>query len=211
MVIGDIIKFGEYAKEKILFEVVAIEDDKAFLVSKNIIDTRQFDGEVKETKFHKTKYIGNTDYETSTIRKWLNNDFYNTAFTDEEKEKIVTHTQTKDKVFLLSVDEYEKYLAERETRFKKGTECAKAYGLKYLTAPTFAAFVPYDPFDTPEDSEEYLKIYNEKYKHAGNGCYWLRTAHSSTDIYYVYIDGSIKTIFSFANYIGIVPAIIIKI
>ena len=44
------------------------------------------------------------------IRKWLNNEFYNNAFTDEEKKKIVNSflkdpESTKDDVFLLSYDE----------------------------------------------------------------------------------------------------------
>ena len=67
-----------------------------------------------------------SDYETSSIRKWLNNDFYNTAFTDSEKKEINTTTlnndgfctsvgitgyekldsnSTNDKIFLLSYDE----------------------------------------------------------------------------------------------------------
>ncbi len=67
-----------------------------------------------------------SDYETSSLRKWLNEDFYNTAFSDAEKEQIaVTHLNndgfrtlrdepgseeldskpTDDKVFLLSFDD----------------------------------------------------------------------------------------------------------
>ncbi len=67
-----------------------------------------------------------SDYETSSIRKWLNNDFYNTAFTDSEKKEINTTTlnndgwntlngyigyekldsnSTNDKIFLLSNNE----------------------------------------------------------------------------------------------------------
>ena len=66
------------------------------------------------------------DYETSSIRQWLNNDFYNTAFDENEKEEIFTTTinnkcygtsigntgyemfdseETQDKLFLLSYDE----------------------------------------------------------------------------------------------------------
>ena len=66
-----------------------------------------------------------SDYETSSIREWLNDDFYNTAFTEEEKSEINTTTlnnncydnilgygnfiydseETNDRVFLLSLDE----------------------------------------------------------------------------------------------------------
>ena len=60
-------------------------------------------------------------WENSSIRKWLNNDFYEAAFTDEEKAAIVESTlvnkiddendesYTVDKVFLLSLSEVEKY------------------------------------------------------------------------------------------------------
>ena len=59
-------------------------------------------------------------WENCSLRAWLNDDFYNTAFTDEEKEKINTKTvkngenpfysdstasaDTLDKVFLLSIE-----------------------------------------------------------------------------------------------------------
>ena len=67
-----------------------------------------------------------SDYETSSIRQWLNDDFYNTAFTESEKEEIKTTTlnndgyytsvgtsgyealdsnSTNDKIFLLSYNE----------------------------------------------------------------------------------------------------------
>lgn len=71
------------------------------------------------------KYYAN-DYETSSIRKWLNEDFYNTAFSDSEKMIINTTTlnndgyftsngttgyekldsnETKDKIFLISYND----------------------------------------------------------------------------------------------------------
>ena len=69
-----------------------------------------------------------SDYETSSIRNWLNNNFYNTTFTDSEKKEINTTTlnnygyhtltnslhegfekldgnPTNDKIFLLSYNE----------------------------------------------------------------------------------------------------------
>lgn len=67
-----------------------------------------------------------SDYETSSIREWLNNDFYNIAFTDIEKKEIDITTlnndgyntltgitgyekldsnETKDKIFLLSYND----------------------------------------------------------------------------------------------------------
>ncbi len=79
------------------------------------------------TFFNDTSYKNYaSDYETSSIRQWLNDDFYNTAFTDSEKNEINITTlnnygyytsvgttgcekldskETNDKIFLLSYNE----------------------------------------------------------------------------------------------------------
>lgn len=74
----------------------------------------------------------NDTWENSSIRKWLNSTFYDTAFTDAEKEVILTKTvyndehennpkwgrdgsqDTEDKVFLLSADDYLYYFSKNE-------------------------------------------------------------------------------------------------
>ena len=52
------------------------------------------------------------DYKTSYITKWLNNNFYNDAFTDNNKQNIflsVSHdSQLTERVFLLSINEIKK-------------------------------------------------------------------------------------------------------
>lgn len=99
-----------------------------------------------------------SDYETSSIRQWLNNDFYNTAFTDSEKKEISTTTlnndgyytsvgttgyekldsnETKDKIFLLSYNEVRNSnfgfnsssSACDAARFGKGSDYAQSQGL----------------------------------------------------------------------------------
>lgn len=99
-----------------------------------------------------------SDYETSSIRKWLNNDFYNTAFTDSEKKEINTTTinndgfytsvgttgyekldsdPTNDKIFLLSYNEVRNSnfgfnsssSAEDPARFAQGSDYAQSQGL----------------------------------------------------------------------------------
>ena len=64
-------------------------------------------------------------WETCTLRKWLNEEFFDSAFSAEEQELIITTkvknpdnpeyktpggNDTEDKVFLLSISEAEKYL-----------------------------------------------------------------------------------------------------
>ena len=93
-----------------------------------------------------------SDYETSSIRQWLNEDFYNIAFTESEKEEIAvttlnndcTWTQggvpgyealdsnvTKDKIFMLSCSqaENEDYFEWSTDRLSHSSDYAKCQGL----------------------------------------------------------------------------------
>ena len=102
-----------------------------------------------------------SDYETSSIRKWLNNDFYNTAFSNSEKKEINTTTlnndsiftiagvtgferldgkETKDKIFLLSINDIENenygFISEvdgdhNKTLQAQGSDYAKSQGLSW--------------------------------------------------------------------------------
>ncbi len=92
----------------------------------------------------------NGNWKTSTLREWLNNEFYETAFNKDEKaiikeksnssnivegEKIVDKVETDDKVFCIDKDELSRYLNyddELDKRFTmdklyytKATEFAK--------------------------------------------------------------------------------------
>ena len=89
------------------------------------------------------------DYATSSIRAWLNDDFYNTAFSSSQKASILTSEldnkaydskydseTTYDKVFLLSYSEMQNtaygFPANRNpssARQAKGTDYAKCQGL----------------------------------------------------------------------------------
>lgn len=109
--------------------------------------------------FNDTSYTNYAnDYETSSIRQWLNNDFYNTAFTYSEKKEIHTTTlnndgyytsvgatgyealdsnSTNDKIFLLSYSEVinskfgfdSSASANDPARVAQGSEYAKSQGL----------------------------------------------------------------------------------
>ena len=115
--VGDIIKFGHYeqdgneenGKEEIEWEVLKVESDRVLVVSKYALDCKPYN----------TEYTDVT-WETCTLRKWLNNDFKNAAFTSAEQAKIPTVTvvnennpyyrtaggnNTKDQIFCLSVNE----------------------------------------------------------------------------------------------------------
>ena len=77
-------------------------------------------------------------WETSTIRSWLNNDFYQNAFSADERGSVKTTTvtaepspeypnvpaggDTEDKVFLLSIKEAEKYFKDDMARMCSPSE-----------------------------------------------------------------------------------------
>ena len=93
-----------------------------------------------------THYVN--DYATSSIRAWLNDDFYNTAFSSSQKASILTSEldnkadstsyseydseTTYDKVFLLSWSEMQNTaygFSSSSARQAKGTDYAKCQGL----------------------------------------------------------------------------------
>lgn len=96
-------------KEPIKWRVLSVNGDDAFLLADANLDVQVYNEE----------YIEVT-WETSTLRSWLNSDFYNAAFSDAEKSAIKTTkvvnednpeegteggNETNDKVYLLSIGE----------------------------------------------------------------------------------------------------------
>lgn len=173
--IGHTVNLGIYSGNQIEWEVIRIIKGKALLVSKYILENKCFD-----------KCTNKWEY--SEIRRWLNNDFYNNVFTENEKERIVIYN-TQDKVFLLSKEEVEMNLKKEKDRLKTGTQHAKRMGLKLLTNNT------------------YLRQQDKKY--IGYSLWYLR---SNTKNYIDSITPYGK--FGYTNEIndcGIVPAIVVKI
>lgn len=86
-----------------------------------------------------------TTWETSTIRKWLNEDFINTAFTEGEQTVLINSdlpaednvhygtaygNATQDRVFYLSVQDVLTYLPEYESRLCASTPYAVGKGME---------------------------------------------------------------------------------
>lgn len=109
----DCIYYGKYyqsstaKKEKIMWRVLSVSGNNAFLISDQIIDCQPFD-----------KSGNCNDWNDSSIRQWLNNDFLNNAFNEREREGINTtivknenyampDSITEDKIYLLSWEELE--------------------------------------------------------------------------------------------------------
>ena len=169
--VGDYITFGSYeqdgntsnGKESIEWLVLDVQDGKALVISKYALDCKQYHED----------YV-DTTWENCTLRTWLNNDFYNIAFSSSEKNKISTTNiiaednleceteagnDTQDKVFLLSISEAEKYFSSDNERMCKPTQYAINNGVF-----------------------EYVDSYE------GNCWWWLRSPGTSLD-YASYIYG----------------------
>ena len=135
---GDIVTFGNYyqsnskSKEAIEWLVLDKQDNKLLVISKNALDSVPYNEEYESTTWEKC-----------TLRKWLNGTFYKAAFNSSEQGMIKSTkvtadanpeystdpgNDTTDKVFLLSINEVNKYFSSDEARRCVPTEYAIEQG-----------------------------------------------------------------------------------
>ena len=125
---GDYILFGSYEQdaqssngaEPLEWLVLDVQDGKALVITKHIIDEMAY-----------SDYVGGVQWNGCFLRKWLNDQFLNTTFSEAELKVIPTVLMeidmnenykndssyqvwgtgdpTLDRVFLLSIEEYERY------------------------------------------------------------------------------------------------------
>ena len=131
---GGIVEFGLYPqqqkekKEPIKWIVLEKQEDRVLLISQYALDCKEYNEKFEDIT-----------WENCTLRKWLNKEFIETAFSKEEK-RLVSETinknadngeynikggnDTLDKVFLLSIGEAEKYFSSDDARKCKLTDYA---------------------------------------------------------------------------------------
>jgi hypothetical protein len=108
--------------EPITWRVLDVQSNRAFLMADLVLDSQEYHYSTSNRTIGGSTVWAN-NYKESHIRSWLNDNFYNTAFTAEEKARIQTTTvdnsaastgystnsfacaNTSDKVFLLSYAE----------------------------------------------------------------------------------------------------------
>ena len=131
--VGDEVYFGrfpqleDYEMKPLKWRVLDVIDGKALLVTVDCIIGKGLD--LQRHGFWKD----------DLLRSFLNNSFYKVAFSDSEREQIVLSTiqnpknevtnngggpDTKDHVFLLSIDEVEKYMPTENSRWASITKYA---------------------------------------------------------------------------------------
>lgn len=154
--VGEIVQIGKYEQdgdtsngiEDISWVVIAKEGDKELLLSLKAIENIPYDSAEKETT-----------WETSFIRKWLNETFLNDYFDQDEKEIISNSTietiqctessnyislggntnntnssgkqreMTTDRLFLLGKDEFDTYVANTDLINCEATTYVKNNGI----------------------------------------------------------------------------------
>ena len=135
---------------RIRWSILEEKDGKAMLIADLLLDSQNFEPSTSNSTYiHSNGESGYaSNYELSYIRRWLNDNFYNTAFLSYENAIIqktfvdnsseTTNTQpnhytgndTEDKVFLLSYKDISTYYPEDSERKASGTDYAKIQGLK---------------------------------------------------------------------------------
>jgi len=133
--------------EPLKWRVLSNTNGELFVMAESIIDS----------KFYNYNY-SDTTWETCTLRSWLNNNFYYSAFTSAEQSRIITSpvinddnpfygygpggNDTNDKIFALSYDEvmntaygFVNDLGYDGQRKAQGTDYAKSQGLYVYDAP----------------------------------------------------------------------------
>lgn len=195
----EIFTFGRYEQdnnpengpEPIRWIVLEKQDGKMLLWSKDILDKKKFN-EVYEK----------TTWEQCTLRAWLNNDFFQTAFTEEEQAAILVTDvdnslaqhdpnhqyqydtscwhDTQDRIYLISYGEAVKYFPVQYDRRSAPTDYAIAQG------------VLCDP---------YYEVDGRK-----TGMWWLRSASQHQwRAALSYFPGSLRDTYATKNIVGVRP------
>ena len=137
---GDKYMFGHYPKERfgkdelLLWRVLNVDYEKgrALLITENLIDCREYHAEWRSVT-----------WADCDLRKWLNGEFIDKAFDKEDLGKIAEMSiqnpdnteygtkggrETRDRVFVLSIDEVETYFRDNIDRRAAVTSYADSRG-----------------------------------------------------------------------------------
>ena len=118
-VVGDEFTFGSYEQdadpdtgpEPVMWQILEIRDKQVLLISKYALDAVPFSSDPRSV------------WDTSRLKEWLNNDFYNAAFTESEKQYI--GSSAAGDLFVLSADELPEYFPRIGSRVGVSTPYAK--------------------------------------------------------------------------------------
>ena len=141
IVLGGRVLFGKH-----IWRVLDVQGNRALIITENIIRTSKYNAEDTSTS-----------WERCTLRKYLNETFFNTFSPDEQLmiaettlvnsyHNRTTENNTVDRIFLLSSDEVEKYFKTTRSReaYRNGVPCN--WWLRTLAASNKGMLVINDGF-----------------------------------------------------------------
>jgi hypothetical protein len=184
--------------EPITWKVLDVQSSSAFLMADLVLDSQDYHYSTSNRTIDGSTVYAN-NYKESHIRSWLNDNFYNTAFTAAEKARIQTTTvdnsvastgydpnayacaNTSDKVFLLSYSE----------------TTNASYGLSTTTARQLK----------PSAYAQSQGVYTDTSN--GNSYWWLRSPdlHNADYARSVNYNGDVYSYNVRNSYYGVVPAL----
>ena len=137
-----------FSYDPIEWDILSEKDGKALIIANLLLDSQEYyNNYTNEETQHNGQMGYSNNYELSNIRKWLNDNFYNSAFNSLEKSLIEKTTvdnssssttsnentyacnNTEDYMFLLSYEEATTYYHANKQRQTQGTDYAKCQGL----------------------------------------------------------------------------------
>lgn len=198
--VGKLVQFGTYEQdndltngtEPIDWIVLDVQDNKAFLLSKYVLFA---------ARYHNYENVPIT-WEQCKLREQLNNEFYNNAFSQSEKDSILlTHNinqdnptygtdggaDTDDYVFLLSLDEVGQYLTNEyflfaetgvlDRNLARGARPTQyAFSQKAFSSHTTLGDYGKEPELTTDNTWYYLRT-------PGHDASFTAVIHATSDIY----------------------------
>jgi hypothetical protein len=186
--------------EPITWRVLDVQSSSAFLMADLVLDSQDYHYSLDNRTIGRSTVYAN-NYKESHIRSWLNDTFYNTAFTAEEKARIQTTTvdnsaastgnipndhacaNTSDQVFLLS------YVEATNTAYNLVTNASRQLG--------------------PSDYAKSQGVYTS----GGYNYWWLRSPNNdyASRARGVRSDGYVSNYGVYRTYTGVVPALWISL
>lgn len=146
-VVGSLVLFGRYEQdndagngaEAIQWIVLANDGENVTLLSRNGLDAKPYQEDGSDST-----------WETCSLRAWLNEDFLNAAFSEEEQARLVAVTvpadanpnrdtdpgnDTEDRVYLMSVDEINNHELSSNLTFCDMSYYARPIAMEHRAMP----------------------------------------------------------------------------
>ncbi|MBR2528288.1 MAG: hypothetical protein IKE58_07455 [Blautia sp.] len=181
---GNVVTFGSYPqkaafdnppKQAIEWIVLDTEENRSLLLSRYILDMKSYHEKWEDIT-----------WEGCGLRRWLNQDFLTEAFTEQERTRIPTVTienpdnanwvtsggrATRDQIFLISINDLEKYFLSEEEKKRVAKEKRPFVTDKYYLSGKEQMCFPTDYAFAKNKGSRKKDIGDEKL-----GCWWwLRT------------------------------------